>query len=127
MRSSYWSADVGSSDRAVVEDEVAEPGGAFLARPVVGLVEEAARPAGGTRGRNAAHHGTVLDVAGKHAEAGAAEHLGHVREDDRVAQVRLVGAVFQHRRTIGDRKSVGSGKRVSVRVDLGGGRTNKKK
>ena len=43
---------------------------------------------------------------GEHAEAGAAEDLGDIGDDQRVAQVGLVGAVFQHR--LVDRRCAGT-------------------
>ena len=78
-------------------DDVAETGGAARARPFVELVEERTRLRRGTRCRNGAHDRTHLDGLGKDAEAGAAENLGHIGVADRVPEIRLVGAVAQHR------------------------------
>ncbi len=69
----------------------------MLLRPIVELVEEGAGLAGSTRRRNGAHDGAAFDGLGEDAEAGAAEDLGDVGDADRVAQIRLVGAVAQHR------------------------------
>jgi hypothetical protein len=43
------------------------------------------------------------------------EVLGDVGDDERVAQVRLVGAVFQHRLAIGDAREFGAGSRPRCR------------
>src|SRR3546814_11985813 len=74
----------------------------------------------------------VVDVA-----VGDRRAVGTVGQDD-VEQVvdvlqvhaqpfQAVGALAQHRPAIQDRKSVGQGKSVTVRVDLGGGGLIKKK
>src|SRR3546814_20246534 len=72
------------------------------ARPVVQLVEEAARPGASAGGRDGAHDGPLLHRVGEHREAGAAEDVAGVGDDDGIAQVRLVAAVFQHRLVEGD-------------------------
>ncbi len=80
----------------VLEDDVAEAACAFLAGPVVHLVEEAARPVGGARRRNRPYDSPRLNIFREQAEARAAERFRRITENDRVAQIRLVGAVFQH-------------------------------
>src|SRR3546814_16729814 len=84
-------------------DDVAEAGRALAARPVVQLVDEAARLCGGARRRDGANHRASLYRFREDAEAGAAEGLAHI-----------------------DRKSVVSGQSVSVRLDLGGRHIHKK-
>src|SRR3546814_11564903 len=53
------------------------------------------------------------------------ERIANARALERRAQCKLVGARTRQRIDIQDRKSVGEGKRVSGRVDLGGGRVIK--
>src|SRR5262249_29996683 len=74
-----------SAGGAIGEDDVAEPGRALVARPLVQLVEEAARLRGGARRTKPANDRTALDRPGEDSEATAAEHLGDVLDDERVA------------------------------------------
>ena len=83
-------------------DDVAQPAGALGPRPVVQLVEEAARLRRGTRRRDRAHHPARGGDAREQTEARAGEVLRHIADPQRIAQVRLVGAVFQHRRVVRD-------------------------
>jgi hypothetical protein len=83
--------------------DVAEARIAFAARPFVHLVEEFAALLGRDRCRDCADDAAGLDELGEQAEAGAAEVIGDVGDQDGIAQVRLVGAVFQHRLAIGMR------------------------
>ena len=48
--------------------------------------------------------GSLREHAGEDLEARAAERLADVLHLDRVAQVRLVGAVFPHRLGVGDQR-----------------------
>src|SRR3546814_12740360 len=117
MRISDWSSDVCSSD---------------LLQPLTHAPEHAG---GDLRQQGAGED--VVDVAGAGVDLGAAR--GH-RVDQRVVVVEagaVVGAAapgdlaqlqaHDLAHVVVDRKSVGEGKRVSGRVDLGGIRTLKKK
>ena len=57
---------------------------------------------GGARRRDGADDAAAGRDAGEQAEAGARERLRHVGDHQLVAQVRLVGPVFQHRFGEGD-------------------------
>ena len=81
---------------AALEDDVAQPAGALLARPVVEPVEEAARLGSGAGRGDRPHHRPGLDRAGENLQRRAAPDFGGVGDFQRVAQVRLVGAVAQH-------------------------------
>src|SRR3546814_19811501 len=97
MRISDWSSDVCSSDLADSEG----------------------------RGES------LADVAGHampaQSHAAPAHALGHEREARRVLEADEDSEAGESDREEPERKSVGSGKSVSVRVALGGGRTIKKK
>ena len=82
--------------------DVAEPGRAQALRIGDHLVEEAPRPPDRARRRHGTHHGPLLDRAREHREAAAPEDLADLGDLDRVAQIRLVGAVAHHRVAIGD-------------------------
>ena len=93
-------------DRALAtvrfEDDVAKSAGALFARPLVQLVEEAARLwASAGRGDGADDAAGCCDP-GEQAEARSGEVLRHVGDLQRIAQIGLVGAVFQQRRIIGN-------------------------
>ena len=90
-----------ADQRAVLflELDIAQARRAFAAGPFIELVEEAARLAGGARRGNGAH-GLVLE--GLELDIGAAENGADIGDLDRIAQIRLVGAVFQHRLGIGN-------------------------
>src|SRR3546814_10586581 len=92
MRISDWSSDVCSSDLV----DIAKPGMAFAARPVVHVVEELAAALARPGCRNGAHDAPALHDAGEQPEARSTEMIGDVDDLYRVAQVRLVIAVFQH-------------------------------
>src|SRR5262249_50749591 len=62
---------------ALGEDDIAEPGSTLLPRPVVQLVEEAARADRGLGCRNGAHDGAGSDCLGENTEAGIPEDLGN--------------------------------------------------
>src|SRR3546814_10564281 len=70
---------------------------AFAARPVVHVVEELAAALARPGCRNGAHDAPALHDAGEQPEARSTEMIGDVDDLYRVAQVRLVIAVFQHR------------------------------
>src|SRR3546814_16323623 len=107
MRISDWSSDVCSSDlRGQLEgrgDQRAFGHGQLVKRLAV----------------------VVLGCRGHAVRTVAEEHLVEVQLEDLVFAQLVLDA---HRdEDLGDRKSVGSGKGVSVRVDLGGRRVFKKK
>src|SRR5271166_1137478 len=89
-----------------LEDDVAEPWRAFSLRPVVELVEERAGLFRRAPGGNRAHHAARLDdlLEGVEGDVLALEDLRHVGDLDRVAQVRLVDAVFEHRLSVRDQR-----------------------
>ncbi len=94
--------------------DVAEAGMAFRARPFIHLVEELAALLGGVRRRDGAHHAPRTDDVGEEAEARAFEMARHVGDEDRIAQVRLVRAVSQHRLSIGDAREGAGGSDASA-------------
>src|SRR3546814_17499997 len=103
MRMSDWSADVGSSD------VIFRGGGAF---------------------QHTARHGELLKVPGNMLGGGDAfrhRQTGRDTVDEHIVAAKFRRARPRHRkdgalaRVIIDRKSVVEGKRVSVRVGLGGG------
>src|SRR3546814_6368736 len=97
MRISDWSSDVCSSDLKEVRWYCAVSALAILTLPGAAIARGADEPAGAA----AALSGEPQDAAPQATQTDIA--------------------------TAEERKSVGEGKRVSVRVDLGGGRTLKKK
>src|SRR3546814_19543134 len=93
MRISDWSSDVCSSDLArlaALDVDIAKPGMAFAARPVVHVVEELAAALARPGCRNGAHDAPALHDAGEQPEARSTEMIGDVDDLDRVAPVRLV-------------------------------------
>src|SRR3546814_15886964 len=106
MRISDWSSDVCSSDLLVDRHQLRAAGEELLGR-------ELFRGARGAARRLAGHHAPALLVR-------AARPLADLRRGDRGG----LGEGAPRRRE--DRKSVVSGKSVSVRVDLGGRRIIKK-
>src|SRR3546814_19443434 len=116
MRISDWSSDVCSSDLRALLGAVGQPGGVA---------------------EGGAAHAEFFRALGHQlgeVDLGAAERLG---DDHRGVVGRLGGerqdgifdgnAVAHVEAELGDRKSVVSGKSLSVRVDLGGGGIIKKK
>src|SRR3546814_6576306 len=80
------------------------------------VVEEFAALFRRPRCRDGAHHVARRDDIGKAAEARPGEMRRHVADDQRVAQIRLVVAIFQHRFPIGDaRERSRGGHRLAVR------------
>src|SRR3546814_17443869 len=122
MRISDWSSDVCSSDL---------PGQAL---EVAGLAKHdlAAGPLQGQARRDAGARRAAVDLPSREDAGVACRRRGvgiaAVGEDGAVEK-REVGIGGIRERDLGarDRKRVGSGKRRSVRVDLGGRRTHKKK
>ena len=107
-----------AGDRALgafgVVGDVAEAALAFGFGPVVQLVEEAARVRSGAGGGDRADDAAGCGDAGEQAEAGAGIVFGDVGDADRVAQVGLVGAEFQHRLVVGDAREGRLGHRSAV-------------
>src|ERR1700677_3960730 len=87
-----------------IENDVAEPRRALTSRPFVELIEERARLARRARRWNrsndAAPFDDLLERVG--GDIVPDENLRHVGDVERVAQVRLVGAVFAHRLRVGN-------------------------
>src|SRR3546814_19189655 len=109
MRISDWSSDVCSSDLDV------------LAIPLPAQIGIVQVDIGGDR-RIVALHVVIIDV-----DAGIGRRLereGRLLAEE--AALGIIGAEIDLQR-VGDRKIVGEGKSVSVRVDLGGSRIIKKK
>ena len=90
--------DRAATDDSVLRDEenVGEPWLALADRPSIHAVAEGARAAARRRDRPDRAF-RILQDAREHLEAGATENLRHILHFDRVAQVRLVGAVFADR------------------------------
>ena len=86
------------------EHDVAHARRAHALRPAVHAVTD--RAAAAVRPRNGAHDGALLDVLAEHGEIGVGENTGDVADDQRVAQVRLVAAIFQQRLGEGDAREL---------------------
>ena len=88
----------------LLEHDVAEARRALGTSPVVELVEERARLRGRPGRRDRPDHAAPRDHALERLEGHvlAGEGVGDVGDDQRVAQIRLVDAVFQHRLGEGD-------------------------
>ena len=82
---------------AVGQDDVAQSRGPLVARPLAELVEEAPRLGRRAGGRDRPDDGAGGDRRRERREARAPEDVGDVRDQERVAEVRLVGAVLRHR------------------------------
>src|SRR3546814_20239091 len=127
MRISDWSSDVCSADLQAVEDALDTVTGAEL-RPHLALRDCESKQAG--RGA-ASDHGPAGEVApgaqplcrGDQLRVRFAEHLATRDAADLAEDEGAAGCV----QPLGDRKSVVSGKRGAVRLDLGGPRNSKKK
>ncbi|ODN68881.1 hypothetical protein A6302_03806 [Methylobrevis pamukkalensis] len=104
LRADVLGDRAGTLERAVLAapEDVAETRLALGLRPGVHPVAEGAGTAGLRRNRPDLGLRVRLDHAGEHLEAGAGEVLGDRLHLDRVAQVRLVRAVFAERLGIGD-------------------------
>ena len=97
----------------VVVDHVAKPGRALLSGPAIEPIEKAPWTLGCVRGRNAAHDGSLFDLAPERAERDPLEleRSGNVGDFQRVAKVRLVGSVAQHCITPPDPREAAAGNR----------------
>ena len=104
----------GAAEFSALARHIAEAGIALGARPLVHVVEELAAQPRRVRRRDGAHRLAGLDQLGKQAEAGAAEMLADILNDDRVAQIGLVVAVFQHRFRIGNARKGALGHRPGL-------------
>src|SRR3546814_17125967 len=121
MRSSYWSSDVCSSDRVAYADKAAE--------------HYAYTPA--AKGRRRLRNVALDYIAAADPQAGAALAFAQLEGTDNMtdrqaALTTLASGIYNARVTAPDisytdRKSVVSGKSVSVRVAIGGRRLIKKK
>lgn len=97
---------LGRAILGLAPEDIAHARQALRLGECVHAVGEFARAAG--RRGNGAHLGAVLfQQLRENREARAAEMVGHHLHLDRVAQVGLVAAVFQHRLGIGDARPVG--------------------
>jgi hypothetical protein len=87
-----------------IEHDIAEPRRPLAARPVIELIEERARLHRRTWRRNGAHDPTGFDHVLERVEGHvvARKFRANIGDDKRIAQIRLVGAVFQHRLAIGN-------------------------
>ena len=87
---------------------------AFSARPVVHFVKEFAALLGGVGGRHRAHHHAFVDQPGEQSEPRADEMPGHVMDHQRVAQIGLVAAIFEHRVLVGDARKGAVSDRATI-------------
>src|SRR3546814_11758143 len=108
MRISDWSSDVCSSDLFGI-------GGAIAAVPTFLTLERVTSPV----------VATLVILVPITLQSGYTANNALVKAELFPAHIRGLGVALPY--AIGDRKSVVSGKRVSVRVDLGGRRKIKKK
>src|SRR4051812_5413350 len=81
---------------------IAQAGEALASGPFVHVVEELAALLGSTKRRNGANHAAFVDDARKQPEARAFEMLADVGDQERIAQVRLVGTVLEQRFLVRD-------------------------
>src|SRR3546814_15379037 len=115
MRISDWSSDVCSSDLSATEAAAATAAGA-------------ATRAHGARGCSPSSDPSLLHAAGSDVIFRKATSLEALNASSRNTAMEALGIVFTEigadyvRGTMPDRKSVGAGKGVSVRVNLGGRR-----
>src|SRR6202035_5184121 len=84
----------------------AEPGLAFALRPGIHPVAKRARAAAARRDRPHRRLRARLQDTREHLEARAAESVGGVLYLDRIAQVRLVAAVFADRLRVRDEREL---------------------
>src|SRR6185437_11049151 len=91
-----------ADDTAAVsgKNDVTEPWLALALRPGIHAVAERARAAAGRRDSPHFGLGAAFENAREHLEARAAKNLRDVRHRDRIAQIRLVAAVFFDRLAI---------------------------
>src|SRR6185295_8963072 len=89
---------------------------ALAPRPFVHVVEELAALFGRAGRWHGANDRAFLDQSGKQAEARSLEMAADVADQQRIAQVRLVTAVFEERFLVGDARIFARGShRFSVR------------
>src|ERR1700728_2643078 len=106
LLSSLWTKIVGDRtsphDGGIVggKKNIAEPRLALTLRPRIHPVAERARPAPLRRDRPHRRLGACFKDSGEHLEPGAAKNVGNVLHLDRVAEIRLVGAVLAYRLTV---------------------------
>ena len=93
---------------AALASDVAKPGEALAPCPVVHLVEELAALLMRVRRGDHAHAPAAAHDLLEQAEARSLKVFGHVRDDQRVAQIGLVAAVFQHRFGVGNARKFAS-------------------
>ena len=96
----------GAALLALAPEDVAEARLALALRPRVHAVAEGAVAAASAPGSPTPRASGRCEDAGEDLEAGAAESFGDVLHLDRIAQVRLVGAVFAHRLGVGDERKL---------------------
>ena len=96
----------GAALLALAPENVAEARLALALRPGIHAVAEGAVAAFRRRDRPHRALGIVGEDVGENLEAGAAEGFAHVLHLDRIAQVRLVGAVFAQRVGIRDERKL---------------------
>src|SRR5207247_9371047 len=82
----------GAAGGALGQHDVAEAGRALVARPLVQLVEEAARLRCRAGGSEPADDRALLDGAREDGETAAAAHVGAVPADERIAKVGVAAA-----------------------------------
>src|SRR5207253_131269 len=83
----------GAAPLAPLARSVAEPGEALASSPLVHVVEEFARQTGGVRGNHRADNSATPCDLRKKAKARAFEVGANIADQQRVAQIGLVGAV----------------------------------
>ena len=86
----------GAAKFASLAGDVAQASMAFATRPFIHIVKEFAALFRRLRRGDSADNAAAFDDAFKQAEARFGEMAGHVMNDQRVAQIGLVGAVIQH-------------------------------
>ncbi len=106
LRADVLGDRTGAALLALAPEDVAEARLAFALRPRIHAVAEGAVAALRRRDRPDLRLGVAREHVGEDLEAGAAERLADVLHLDRVAQVRLVGAVFRHRLGVGDERKL---------------------
>src|SRR5205814_1311102 len=79
---------------------------ALASRPFVHVVEKFPAEAGRVGRRDCSNHTAAVDDLGEQAEARASEMPADVADQQRIAQVGLVGAVLQQRFLVGDTREL---------------------
>ena len=104
-----WSAPL-----AALAGRIAQPRKAFAARPLVHLVEKLAALVRGRGGRHRTNHHPLFDQSREQPEARSAKLLAHIADHQRIAQVRLVRPVSQHRLAVRNARKRSLGHRAPV-------------